>query len=137
MDLHKGYYSFYPNETWTPSVNLYETDKAYVVCVDLAGVEKKKIDIEVVDQRLTIKGNRAVPVCPDDAAGSAQRPKRPPDGNRPRRRSPARSSCPRTSNGTHHRQVHQRHAVDRVAEKKGQELPVASGELQVKALNRL
>jgi HSP20 family protein len=60
--LNKGYYSFSPNETWTPNVNLYETDHAYQVCVDLAGVDKEKIDIEVVDHRLTIKGMRAVPI---------------------------------------------------------------------------
>src|SRR4029077_17201261 len=59
--LNKGYYSFYPNETWTPNVNLYETEDAYQVCVDLAGVEKDKIDIEVHEQRLTLRGQRVVP----------------------------------------------------------------------------
>ena len=45
--LHRGYSSFYPNETWTPNVNLYETHTAYLVCVDLAGVDKEKIDLTV------------------------------------------------------------------------------------------
>ena len=62
--LHsRGYYSFYPTETWTPNVNLYETDGAYVVCVDLAGVEKEKIDVEVADGRLKLRGRRAVPMA--------------------------------------------------------------------------
>jgi HSP20 family protein len=61
--MHKGFYSFFPHQTWTPSVNLYETDASYLVCVDLSGVEKQKIDIEVVEQRLTLKGVREVPVC--------------------------------------------------------------------------
>ena len=61
MTMLKGYYSFFPHQTWTPSVNLYETEYAYLVCVDLAGVEKDKIDIEVAEQRLTIKGARVVP----------------------------------------------------------------------------
>jgi len=60
--LTKGYYNFYPSDTWTPNVNLYETDAYYLVCVDLAGVEKEKIDIEVADQQLSIKGHRSVPV---------------------------------------------------------------------------
>jgi HSP20 family protein len=60
--LNKGYYSFYPNETWTPNVNLYEAEDAYMVCVDLAGVDKEKIDIEVDGRRLTIKGTRNVPL---------------------------------------------------------------------------
>jgi HSP20 family protein len=59
----KGYFGFYPNESWTPNVNLYETDLAYLVCVDLAGVDKQKIDIEVGDGRLTLRGNRSMPNC--------------------------------------------------------------------------
>ena len=63
--LTKGYYGFLPNEIFTPNVNLYETESNYQVCVDLAGVDKDKIDIVVVDSRLTIRGNRAVPPCPE------------------------------------------------------------------------
>src|SRR5689334_11949961 len=62
--LHKGYYNFCPSETWTPNVNLYETESAYLVCVDLAGVDKEKIDVQVVEQRLKLKGTRAVPSTP-------------------------------------------------------------------------
>lgn len=58
--LQKGFY-VYSSETWTPNVNLYETGPAYLVCVDLAGVEKEKIDVEIVDQRLKLRGARAVP----------------------------------------------------------------------------
>jgi HSP20 family protein len=61
--LNKGYYGFMPSEVFTPNVNLYETEVDYRVCVDLAGVDKEKIDITVVEQRLTIKGQRAVPQC--------------------------------------------------------------------------
>ena len=61
--LSKGYYNFLPSEVWTPNVNLYETENDYRVCVDLAGVEKDKIDISVIDQRLTLRGTRAVPQC--------------------------------------------------------------------------
>ena len=57
--LQKGF--VYGSETWTPSVNLYETGGAYLVCVDLAGVDKEKIDIEVADSRLRLRGARAVP----------------------------------------------------------------------------
>ncbi|MBC8105208.1 MAG: Hsp20/alpha crystallin family protein [Anaerolineae bacterium] len=67
--LNKGYYSFSPNETWTPNVNLYETARSYQVCVDLAGVDKEKIDIEVVDHRLSVRGTRAVPIVSKDAEG--------------------------------------------------------------------
>ena len=63
----KGYYSFFSNENWTPNVNLYETEGTYLVCVDLAGVEKAKIDIEVIDGRLRLRGKRAVPICIENA----------------------------------------------------------------------
>ncbi|HEX8524275.1 MAG TPA: Hsp20/alpha crystallin family protein [Tepidisphaeraceae bacterium] len=62
--MQKGYYNFLPSETWQPNVNLYETEDCYVVCVDLAGVEKDKIDLELNDNRLTLKGARPVPPCP-------------------------------------------------------------------------
>ena len=63
--LSKGYYNFLPSETWTPNVNLYETDSDYHVCVDLAGVDKEKIEITWVDQRMMIRGQRIVPQCPN------------------------------------------------------------------------
>jgi HSP20 family protein len=63
-ELQKGYYNFVPGETWTPPVNLYETEHAYLVCVDLAGVDKQKIEITVQDQRLRIRGHRSVPAHP-------------------------------------------------------------------------
>jgi HSP20 family protein len=72
--VHKGYYSFYPADIWTPSVNLYETEMSYRVCVDLSGVEKEKIDITVNGQRLILKGHRQVPCHPDgDAEMHAKR----------------------------------------------------------------
>jgi HSP20 family protein len=66
--VHKGYYSFYPADTWTPNVNLYEAESGYRVCVDLAGVEKDKIDVTVNGQRLFLKGHRQVPCHPDGDA---------------------------------------------------------------------
>jgi HSP20 family protein len=62
--MQKGYYNFLPSETWTPNVNLYETESSYMVCADLSGVEKDKIDIEIIEQRLILKGARPVPPCP-------------------------------------------------------------------------
>jgi HSP20 family protein len=64
--LQKGYYNFYPGEAWTPNVNLYETERSYLVCVDLSGVDKDKIDIEVHQTSLKIKGTRPVPIFEND-----------------------------------------------------------------------
>src|SRR3954454_21626387 len=64
--MQKGFY-VYSSDTWTPNVNLYETATSYLVCVDLAGVEKEKIDVEVIAQRLKLRGARAVPNYDEDA----------------------------------------------------------------------
>jgi len=59
--MQKSYFNFCPSETWTPSVNLYETADSYLVCADLAGVDKEKIEVEVVAQTLKLRGTREVP----------------------------------------------------------------------------
>src|SRR5438045_8758328 len=70
--MQKGFY-VYSSDTWTPNVNLYETATTYLVCVDLAGVEKEKIDVEVADSRLKLRGSRAVPTYePEAPPASAQ-----------------------------------------------------------------
>ena len=63
--MQKGYFNFCPAETWTPAVNLYENDIGYLVCVDLSGVDKEKIDLVVSDGQLKLRGQRAVPVTPE------------------------------------------------------------------------
>ncbi|MDB5172189.1 MAG: heat shock protein Hsp20 [Phycisphaerales bacterium] len=63
--MQKGYYTFSPSDVWTPNVNLYETGGCYLVCVDLAGVDKDKIDLEVHDGRLRLRGSRPVPLPGD------------------------------------------------------------------------
>jgi HSP20 family protein len=69
--MQKGYYKFSPNETWTPDVNLYEMDGSYLVCVNLAGVVKEEIDLQVHAQTLTLRGNRQVPNQPRDGGTGA------------------------------------------------------------------
>jgi HSP20 family protein len=68
--MQKGFYKFSPGETWTPNVNLYENDVNYVVCVDLAGVVKEEIDLQVHKQCLTLRGNRQVPSQPKEDGAS-------------------------------------------------------------------
>jgi HSP20 family protein len=65
-----GYYGFCPTESWAPSVNLYETEHAYQVCVDLAGVDKDKINLVAQGNRLMISGTRQSPR--HQPVGSAQ-----------------------------------------------------------------
>ena len=43
---------------WTPSVDVEETDKEILVRADLPGVDPKDVDIQVVDNVLTIRGGK-------------------------------------------------------------------------------
>lgn len=56
-----SFYAFVTEQRWTPAVNLYETDAGYSVCVDLAGVDKNRIDVEVLGRQLRLAGQRAIP----------------------------------------------------------------------------
>src|SRR5947209_20182127 len=71
--LQKGYFNYCPAETWTPAVNLYENDIGYIVCVDLPGGEKEKIDLLVADGQLKLRAQRAVPVSPDGGEAKEKR----------------------------------------------------------------
>lgn len=43
---------------WAPSVDVEETDKEIIVKADLPGVDSKDIDIQVVDNVLTVRGGK-------------------------------------------------------------------------------
>lgn len=44
--------------TWMPAVDLYETEDAYVLEADLPGMKKEDIDVQVLDDRIILKGMR-------------------------------------------------------------------------------
>ena len=48
-------------DTWCPAVNAYRCVKGFAICVDLAGVPKDEIHIEVHGRTLRIEGRREVP----------------------------------------------------------------------------
>lgn len=56
-----SFFSFHTERRWAPPVNLYETELGYTVCVDLAGVNKERIDVEVTGRQLKLSGHRPVP----------------------------------------------------------------------------
>lgn len=44
---------------WSPAADVFEKDDAYVVALDLPGIDREKLDISIDENRLTIKGERA------------------------------------------------------------------------------
>jgi HSP20 family protein len=47
-----------PQAGWNPPVNLYETADRYLLCVEVAGVDHRQIDVQVTGRVLTIRGCR-------------------------------------------------------------------------------
>lgn len=44
---------------WTPSVDIYENDRGVVITVDLPGVNKEDVDLEVRDNVIVLSGARS------------------------------------------------------------------------------
>lgn len=44
---------------WTPASDVYETEDAFVIAVDLPGIDRAALDVSVDDDRLTVRGARA------------------------------------------------------------------------------
>ena len=45
--------------SWSPKINVVENEKNYVVTAEIPGVDKDKIDIDIKDNTLTIKGEKS------------------------------------------------------------------------------
>lgn len=52
--------------TWRPLVDIYETENGVTLQVDLPGVDKEAVSVEIKDNILTIKGQRAIETAVDD-----------------------------------------------------------------------
>jgi len=57
--------SMFPDNTWglfegdwSPRLDLFESDDAYFIKIDMPGIEQKNIDIDILNDVLTIKGQR-------------------------------------------------------------------------------
>jgi HSP20 family protein len=52
--------------SWTPSIDMYETEKEFVLRAVLPGVNMEDVDISVIGNTLTVKGERKPPADVDD-----------------------------------------------------------------------
>jgi HSP20 family protein len=46
-------------EAWTPAIDVYETESAFVVTAEVPGVSRDQVDLAFEDRRLTIRGQRS------------------------------------------------------------------------------
>ncbi len=44
---------------WTPAADIYETESGYLIALDLPGIDREALEIDVDDNRLMVKGTRA------------------------------------------------------------------------------
>ncbi|HEY3245486.1 MAG TPA: Hsp20/alpha crystallin family protein [Phycisphaerae bacterium] len=60
--LSRNFFRYAKPDTWRPNVNVYETAAGFLVCVDLAGIEREQIDVQVKGRWLLIRGTRPKPL---------------------------------------------------------------------------
>ena len=58
--------AFHPPTHWKPAVNAYKCEHAIRICVDLAGVNRSEIHLEIAPGMLTIRGRRELPEPQDE-----------------------------------------------------------------------
>ena len=56
--------------SWQPAINVYRCSECLVICVDLAGVDRQRIDLQLEGRRLVIRGYRT----PPEPEGKAHKP---------------------------------------------------------------
>jgi HSP20 family protein len=52
---------FCPTHAWVPAVNVYLLPDRAAVCIELAGIERESIDLQVTPRGLTVRGVRTAP----------------------------------------------------------------------------
>lgn len=45
---------------WTPAADIYETESGYLIALDLPGIKREALEIDIDDNRLLVKGTRVV-----------------------------------------------------------------------------
>jgi HSP20 family protein len=46
-------------EAWAPPIDVYETEKAFIVTAELPGLNRDQVELAFEDRRLTIRGHRS------------------------------------------------------------------------------
>ena len=45
---------------WTPAADIYETESGYLIAMDLPGINRQALEIDVDENRLLVKGTRPI-----------------------------------------------------------------------------
>jgi HSP20 family protein len=58
---HIQFDQFGAAQKWKPAINAFRCGEVFMVCVELAGVDKDGIEVSAEQRRLTIRGTRQAP----------------------------------------------------------------------------
>jgi HSP20 family molecular chaperone IbpA len=56
-----------PGPTFTPAVDIFETDTAITLLADIPGVKAQDLDVDLRDDVLTLSGEVSAPEAPDES----------------------------------------------------------------------
>lgn len=59
---------------WHPAADVYETEDAYLIAVDLPGIVRSEVEIDLDEERLVIRGNRNLSQGAEEKANQSVRP---------------------------------------------------------------
>lgn len=57
---------------WTPAADIYETETGFLIAIDLPGIKRDALEIDIDDNRLLVKGTRVVG---EEKARRSERPR--------------------------------------------------------------
>ncbi|MEM7697951.1 MAG: Hsp20/alpha crystallin family protein [Verrucomicrobiota bacterium] len=73
FDLRNLHFSdFQSYDGWRPDINVYRYDNRIEIWVDLAGVQKEQIKVDVLADQVRISGERQPPLPTRDASGQCR-----------------------------------------------------------------
>jgi len=70
-DMARSHFGFSPTDAFRPAVNLYETQLAFMICVDLAGRDEQDVEVSLEKGNLVVRGRRQSPMPPDGSRAVA------------------------------------------------------------------
>jgi HSP20 family protein len=65
VTMRHGYFRFSQSTKWSPALNLYEDERSFRVCVELPGLTREQVNVEVACRNLRIWGERSIPLLPE------------------------------------------------------------------------
>jgi HSP20 family protein len=70
-ELGRQYQGFSPTDAFRPAVNLYETREGFMICIDLAGMDQRDMEVSLEKGNLVVRGRRQSPMPPDGSRAVA------------------------------------------------------------------